>query len=47
MHLQVEFLIMEAAVFEHPERTLAKIVHNMNCISKQDVSVLWQAFSIP
>ena len=43
MHLHVEFLIMEA-VLEHPKRTLAKIVNNVCCMSKQDVSMLWQAF---
>ena len=40
MHLHVEFLIMEA-VLEHPdERTLAEILQNVCCMSKQDVSML-------
>ena len=43
MHLHVEFLMMEA-VLEHVERTLAEIVNDMYCMSKQDVSMLWQAF---
>ena len=34
MHLYAEFLIMQA-VLEHPERTLAEIVPNMNCIYVQ------------
>ena len=36
-------LIMEA-VLEHPEKMLSKIDHNMYCMSKQDVSMLWQDF---
>ena len=36
------------AVLEHSERTLAEIADNMcyNCMSKQDTSMLWQAFYI-
>ena len=45
MHLHVEFLIMEV-VLELPERTLAEIVHNMYFMSKQDISMLWQAYFI-
>ena len=45
MYLQVEFLIMEA-VLEHPWRTLAEIVHDMNCMSKQDVNMLWKDYFI-
>ena len=43
VHLHVEFLIIEA-VLENLERTLEEIVHDMYCMSKQDVSMFWKAF---
>ena len=43
MHLRVEFLIM-GVVVERLERTLVEIVNNVCCMSKQDVSMLWQEF---
>ena len=47
MHPHGEFLIMQA-VLKHILRDAgrAEIVHNMNCMSKQDVSMFWQAVFI-
>ena len=44
MNLHVAFLIMEAVLEPSPERTLAEIVNNIYCMSKEETCMPWEAF---